>query len=106
MISHLVTFSPDPTKTDELKAVMAGLDALIGQIEGFTAFTHGANIDAEGKTPDHRYGFICTFADRAALDRYANDPRHRALGGRLVALCPGGGDGILVYDIDDAKGGL
>lgn len=104
MISHLVTFAPDPTNPKELAAVMTGLDALVGQIEGFSAFTHGPNIDAEGKTPDHPYGFICTFTDRSALDRYATDPRHQALGARLVALCPGGGDSILVYDIDDTKG--
>lgn len=103
MISHLVAFAPDPSKSTELGAVMVGLNALTDQIEGFVAFTHGPNIDAESKTPGHPYGFICTFTNRAALDRYASDPRHQALGARLVALCPGGGDSILVYDIDDAK---
>ena len=81
-------------------AVMDGLGALVGHAEGFTAFSHGPNIDAEGKSPDHPYGFLCTFEDRAALDRYAADPRHRALGARLVALCRDGAAGIVVYDLD------
>lgn len=78
--------------------VMKGLGALVGQIDGFTGFTHGPNIDLEGKSPEAAYGFICTFSDRDALLRYADDPRHRALGARLVALC-GGAESIKVYDI-------
>jgi hypothetical protein len=81
----------------ELGQIMQGLSDL--DIEGFLWFAHGVNIDAEAKTPDYGYGFVCSFADRAALDRYAADPGHRALGGRLVALCRDGAKGILVSDI-------
>lgn len=99
MILHIVACALRPDyDADELAAVMAGLDAL--PLDGFTAFHHGPNIDAEGKSPGHPYGFVCTFIDRAALDRYATDPGHRVLGARLVALCTRGGDGIVVYDID------
>lgn len=83
----------------ELGAVMAGLDALVGAIAGFTAFAHGPNIDLEAKSPDHGYGFVGSFAGRAALETYLGDPRHMALGNRLVALCRGGGAGIVVYDL-------
>jgi len=81
----------------ELQAVMAGLAAL--ELPGFIAFEHGANIDLESKTPDLAYGFIGTFADQTALETYAADPTHQALGARLVALCDGGGDGITVIDL-------
>jgi len=84
----------------ELSDVMAGLRALVGRIEGYDGVHGGANIDAEGKSPDVGAGFVCHFRDRAALDRYAADPRHRALGARLVALCDGGAAGIVVYDIE------
>ena len=104
MILHTVYLSllenADPA---ELSEVMSGLENLVGSIEGFTEFHHGPNIDAEGKSPEAHYGFICHFSNRAALDRYANDPRHRAFGSRLVALC-GGGDGIKVYDIQTNGG--
>ncbi|MBV2358921.1 Dabb family protein [Thalassococcus sp. CAU 1522] len=85
---------------DELHAVMAGLDALRAQIDGFTGFSHGPNRDMELKSSAWPHGFIADFADAAALARYAADPGHRALGARLVALCEGGGDGIMVYDLE------
>ena len=101
MILHTVlcalSANHDPA---ELRRVMDGLAGL--QVDGFTDFHHGPNIDAEGKTPGYPYGFVCTFTDRAALHRYATDPNHHALGARLVALCDGGGAGILVSDIQTA----
>ncbi len=103
MIHHAVYFTPiDPIDEPELAAVMDGLAGLIGEIDGFTAFHHGTNIDLEGKSPEASYGFTCIFADKAAAIAYANDPRHQALGGRLVALC-GGADRIKVFDIDDGE---
>lgn len=100
MILHAVYLSlPEDVDEQELGAVMDGLSALVGGIDGFVGFEHGPNIDAEGKSPEAPYGFHGRFADRAALDRYAADPRHQALGARLVALCKGAA-GIKVYDID------
>ena len=104
MILHAVYF-PIPENTDPktLAGVMQGLENLVGQIDGFTAFHHGLTIDAEGKSPEAQYDFHATYTDRAALDRHARDPRHQALGARLVALC-GGADGIKVYDIETDGG--
>lgn len=97
MILHAVYLSlAEDADPAELADVMTGLAALTDLIE---SFAHGPNFDAEGKTPQSHYGFHATFADRAALERYATDPRHQALGARLVALC-GGENGITVYDLD------
>lgn len=101
MIDHAVFLALAPGHDPaDLAEVMHGLEALTGEIEGFTAFRHGPNIDAEGKSPEYPYGFICSFDGRAALDRYAADPRHGALGARLVAMCTGGAAGIMVYDLE------
>ena len=78
--------------------LMNDLTNLVGQIEGFSVFHHGRNIDVEGKSLEVQYGFTCTFNDLNALQRYAIDPRHQALGAKLVALC-GGVEQIKVYDI-------
>lgn len=99
MILHSVYVQTVADTSQELAAVMEGLAALMDQIEGFSAFQHGPNIDVEGKSPEAPYGFICTFDDRAALDRYATNPDHKTLGARLVALC-GGADRIMVYDLE------
>ena len=102
MILHAVYLSlPDDADHAELADIMAGLQNLVGKIDGFTAFSHGVNIDVENSSPEANYGFQGTYTDRAALAFYAADPRHQALGGRLVALC-GGADGIKVYDIEAA----
>ena len=100
MILHAVYLSLDETADKaELADIMAGLAELIGVIDGFTAFHHGPNIDLEGKSPEAAYGFTCVFEDKSAALRYADDPRHQALGARLVGLCAGA-DHIKVYDID------
>lgn len=99
MIEHVVLLSLRAEHdAQELADVMAGLGAL--QLPGLLGFSHGPNLDAEGKSPDYAYGFIVRFADRAALDIYATDPDHRAFGARLVALCRGGGAGIFVADLE------
>lgn len=98
MIQHVVMLNTrqdhDPA---ELTDVMVGLGEL--QIDGFNGFQHGPNKDLELKSQDYPYGFICTFQDEAALRRYASNPDHQALGARLVALCNGGADGIMVMDL-------
>lgn len=104
MIQHVVCLSlPNGWDKDALAEIMAALKALVGQIDGYIAFSHGPNIDAEGKSPGVPYLFVCRFTDRAALDRYATDPRHQTLGGQLVALC-GGAERITVYDMDCSDG--
>ncbi|SMX39804.1 Dabb family protein [Octadecabacter ascidiaceicola] len=102
MILHAVYLSlPDDADHKELADIMAGLKDLVGKIDGFTAFWHGANIDVENSSPEVNYGFHGSYTDSAALASYASDLRHQALGGRLVTLC-GGVDGIKVYDIETA----
>lgn len=98
MIQHIVMLQ---LKSDfdhaELAAVMQGLSQL--QIAGFSKFEHGTNKDYERKSQDYPYGFICSFDDEAALKRYASDPDHQTLGGRLVNMCEGGAEGIMVMDL-------
>lgn len=97
MIRHIVMLQlPAGYDAAELATVMTGLADL--DLPGFTNFSHGPNRDFEQKSPEFGYGFVCDFTDERALQTYATDPRHRALGARLVALC-GGGDGITVFDI-------
>lgn len=98
MIRHVVLLSlRDEHDGAELLDVMDGLAGLT--IDGFASFEHGPNRDFECKSQDYPYGFIASFDDAVALSRYAKDPDHLALGARIVALCQGGADGIMVVDI-------
>jgi hypothetical protein len=101
MIQHIVLLAlRSEYDHQELADIMQRLAALTDDLAGFTSFTHGPNRDFEGKSPDFPYGFICSFTEQSALQSYAIDPRHQALGARLVALCTGGAAGILVADIE------
>ncbi len=101
MISHVVALklAPDAARA-ELDAVMDGLGDLVSELNGVLLFHHGAEIAAEPLARGHDYGLVLQFVDRAALDEYAADSTHKALGARLVALCAGGIDGLTVFDFE------
>jgi hypothetical protein len=101
MLLHCVfcAIRPDADPA-ELAAVMEELAALRDEVDGFLDFRHGPNRDYESKSPRHGHGFVIGFQDRAAHLAYDGHPRHKAAAARLVALCEGGGDGIVVYDIE------
>ena len=103
MILHFVALNlKEPAGDGPLLAVLDGLAGLVGEIDGFVGFEHGPNLDFEQKSADFPYAFLCRFDDADAVARYANDPRHQALGAKLVSLCKGGADGITVFDIEVA----
>lgn len=98
MIRHIVLLAPRAGAEPALTDILQGLAKLVGQIPGFTGFEHGPNRDFENLSPGYSHGFICDFTDQAALQTYAADPRHQALGQRLVTACTP--NGIMVIDLD------
>ena len=100
MIQHCVflNLKKDVILGDVLE-VMAKLSSLVDRIEGFQDFKFGQNLDFENKSSEFDYGFVATFADQTALQRYANDPQHLALGGQLVEMFFTGHNGIIVFDL-------
>ena len=101
MIRHCVFARFRPEITAEEKAgIYAGLRALVGRIDGLLAADFGPNISLEGKSQGFEDGFIMDLADRAALERYLVDPEHKAAGARLGAALEGGGQGIVVFDLE------
>ncbi|WP_299048116.1 Dabb family protein [uncultured Tateyamaria sp.] len=101
MIRHCVFLRLAP-KADAavLDKVMLGLEDVVHRLDGCSDFRAGPNRDYEGKTPDYTYGFTLDADNAEALAAYAVDTEHQALGARLAALCEGGAEGILVFDID------
>ncbi len=101
MILHSVYLRlPQGADRTELQEVMAGLNQLCRDLPGCAGFQHGPNRDYEAKSPEYPYGFVAQFRDQEALALYAENPVHKALGARLVAMCEGGANGIVVYDLD------
>jgi hypothetical protein len=100
MIRHCVFVKFRPEINDAQRAdIYAGLDALVGQIDGLLSAQFGPNVSPEGLAQGFNDGFIMDLADEAARDRYLVDPAHKAAGAKLVAALEGGRDGLIVFDM-------
>lgn len=81
-------------------AVFRELDKLCKRIGGVLSFEYGPNRDFEAKSPEYAVGFVVRFTDRHALEHYAEHPIHKEMGAQLCALCDGGADGVMVFDLE------
>lgn len=101
MIRHIVLtkFKPE-TSEATIKGIYGGLAALTGAMPGASGFGGGRSESPEQIERGYRHGFVVDFDDWDALQRYTDNPEHKALGGQLVENAVGGIDGILVLDID------
>ncbi|MDB5506480.1 MAG: Dabb [Devosia sp.] len=101
MIRHCVwaKFRADISATEkqEIHDQLAALGAVIG---GILKSDFGPNVSPEGLGRGYNDGFTMDFRDAEARDAYLVHPDHQAAGGRLVAACDGGRDGILVFDLE------
>lgn len=101
MLYHMVMLEPENTAAmARIHEAMAILETLPARLPGFTAFSHGPNRDFEAKSARYPYGFLCTFADKPALDVYTADPDHQRAGALLVGACKNGAAGIFVVDLE------
>ena len=101
MIRHIVLARfPSETAPAEIAAIFADLAALRQQLPGMLAFAAGVNVSPERLARGYTHAFTVDFADTMARDAYLVHPLHKAAGGRLVAACAGGVDGILVADFE------
>jgi hypothetical protein len=100
MIRHcvFVKFRPE-ISADQRAEIYAGLNALVGQIDGLLSAQFGANVSPEGLSQGFNDGFIMDLADEEARDLYLADPAHKAAGAKLVAALEGGVAGLLVFDL-------
>ena len=104
VILHCVfcNFRKDAT-AEQRTEVFAALEAFSQTIDGVLGFDFGENRDFENKSHDFAGGFVIRFANQHALEAYAVHPTHQKLGTQLCTLCEGGGDGIIVYDIEKSQ---
>ena len=83
----------------------AAFESIVADLEGLTSHLsmgqvrHGTNTSPEGLERGYLHGFTIDFPDQASLQTYLDDADHKAIGARLVDLCEGGIDGLLVLDI-------
>ena len=101
MIRHIVLtkFKPE-TSEAKIAGIYAGLSALAETLPGAQNFTGGRSQSPEQIERGYMHGFVIDFDSWDALQNYADNPDHQALGGQLVANAVGGTDGILVLDLN------
>ena len=101
MIRHIVLtkFKSDVSE-DTIKGIYDGLSALAEKLPGAANFTGGRSESPEQIERGYMHGFVIDFDSWDALQTYADNDDHKALGGQLVANAVGGIDGILVLDLD------
>ncbi len=101
MLKHCVflNFRTEVSESEQFD-IFEGLSMLKDQIEGWVEFEYGNNLDFEHKSADYNSGFIASFENRQALLEYNEHPEHALLGSKLVSMCKGGHQGIIVFDIE------
>lgn len=82
------------------REILFALERFAMRLDGVLGFAFGPNRDFENKSPEYTDGFVVRFASVEALNTYAAHPTHVDLGAQLCDLCQGGGDGIVVFDIE------
>jgi len=101
MIRHIVLtkFAPDVSE-EKIEDLYAKFAALVAELPGASGFTGGRSESPENIERGYMHGFVIDFDSWDALQNYADNDVHKALGGQLVAQAVGGIDGILVLDLD------
>lgn len=101
MIRHIVLtkFKPQ-TSEDTIAQIYEGLAAVTEKLPGAQGFTGGRSNSPEQIERGYMHGFVVDFDSWDALQRYADNPEHQALGGQLVEHAVGGIDGVLVLDLE------
>lgn len=101
MIRHCVFLNLRASQdAGTLEEILGELRNLCENLPETGPFLSGPNRDFEAKSQDFPAGFTIDFASEEALQTYADHPEHKALGARLVAICQGGADGIMVFDLE------
>lgn len=101
MIRHIVLtkFKPE-TSEQTIAGIYDGLSALSEKLPGAGGFTGGRSQSPEQIERGYMHGFVIDFDSWDALQTYAANEEHKALGGQLVTNAVGGIDGILVLDLE------
>ena len=102
MIRHIVLlrFSPD-LDAGVFEGLMGELSGLQSHLDGILDFKFGVNVSPETAVVHGTgHGFWFDFDGVDARDAYLADPRHQAIGAKLVAACQGGIEGITVFDVE------
>lgn len=100
MIKHIVLNKALPSvREEDLALIFNDLASLKKRLSGMRSASFGRSESPEGLERGYTHGIVIEFDDMAALNDYAQDAEHQAIGTRLIAATAGGIDGVLVVDL-------
>ncbi len=103
MIRHIVLTKFKPHISEkQISGIYSDLHALTKKLSGAHRFFGGRSESPENIERGYMHGFVIDFDSWDALQQYADNPEHKALGAQLVENAVGGIDGILVLDIENS----
>ena len=96
MIDHVVLLA---LRADVTDAALARFEQLLAalpeRIDGIESVRFGPSTSPEGLEQGYGYGFLITFTDQHARDRYLPHPEHEPVSTLAQQLA----EGVLVFDI-------
>ncbi len=101
MITHMVLLKirRDLPKA-QVEAVFEALAALKPKIPGLLSYSAGPYSSPEGLARGFTHGFVMTFVDAKARDRYLPHPEHERVKQLVLAVLDGGLDGVIAFDYE------
>ena len=83
MIKHIVMWKFKEGAEEQMKEFLAGLNALVGQIDVLRSLQTGVNVN-----PNEKFSctLVCEFDNMDDLKAYATDPRHVAVASKIKDL--------------------
>jgi len=100
MIKHIVLIKAlSSFREEDLALIFNDLASLKKRLTGMRSASFGRSESPEGRERGYTHGLVIEFDDMAALNDYAQDAEHQAIGIRLIAATVGGLDGVLFVDL-------
>ena len=93
---HVVLLKFPANKTQRADALFAALREFCPKLPGFLTFTGGPYTSPEGLHQGYTHGFVMTFTDAVARDRYLFHPDHEKI---KQAFLPDV-EGVVAFDFE------
>jgi hypothetical protein len=101
MIRHIVLLRvKDGISESDVAAIFSELAPLRSSVPGMRSVVAGRSSSPEKIERGYMHGFTVDFDSWEALSLYQEHPDHQATGRKLVSICEGGMEGILVFDVE------
>jgi hypothetical protein len=96
-VKHIVLLKfKQGTSEQQIAGFLRSLSGLRSEIEGLEEFAGGPYSSPEGLNQGYTHGFVMTFSDARARDRYLPHPAHERLKGMIVPHL----DSIVAFDFE------